>query len=105
MPLYEFECQRCRYRFTRVMHVVEYKEPPCPSCMDRTEQVYDHGNYGIKLGMTPGKRSGFYEYDYGKKATWDLTVPGKIDELRKAGVIPPDPFDKVPKWSDPHALD
>jgi DUF971 family protein len=72
--------------------------------MDRTEQVYDHGNYGIKLGMTPGKRSGFYEYDYGKKATWDLTVPGKMEELKKAGVLR-DPFDDVPSKGNPHALD
>jgi len=104
MPLYEFECTRCGYRFTRVMHVKEYKEPPCPSCLHTTEQVYEHAHHGIKLGMTPGKRSGFYEYDYGKKATWDLTVPGKMEELKKAGVIR-DPFDDVPSKGNPHALD
>jgi hypothetical protein len=32
-----------------------------------------------------------YDYDYGKKATWDMTVPGKMDMLKKEGRIR-DPF-------------
>ena len=105
MPLYEFECRGCGKRFTRVMHIKDYHEPQCPLCTCVTDQVYDRPP-AFALGMTPGKRSGFYDYDYGKKATWDLTVPGKIRELIKAGIIPPDPFDAVPpKRNDPNVLD
>jgi putative FmdB family regulatory protein len=31
MPIYEFECISCGYRFERVMKVTE-STPPCPSC-------------------------------------------------------------------------
>lgn len=104
MPVYEFECRACRERFTRLMHHQDYTEPPCPLCGDATDQVFDKGNGGFTLGMTPGKRSGFYDYDYGKKATWDLTAPGKMEQLKKAGVIR-DPFDEVPKRSNPDVID
>ncbi len=50
---------------------------------------------GFVLGRTPGKNTGFYDLDYGKRATEDLTVPGKMEALKKAGVIK-DPFEGQP---------
>ena len=37
-------------------------------------------------------RSGVYALDYGRRATEDLTVPGKMDALKREGRIR-DPFD------------
>lgn len=92
MALYEFECNLCGERFEKVIPVEQYHEPECPLCGGVTEQVL-RGHGGGFFKMTPGKETGVYDYDYGKKATWDLTVPGKSDRLKKEGVIR-DPFDK-----------
>jgi len=59
-----------------------------------------------RFAFTPGRETGAYEYDYGKKATWDLTPPGKYDRLRHDGVVE-NPFmdydeevraGKIPSW-------
>lgn len=78
-------------RFERVMHFSEYHEPPCPKCGAPTDQVFDRGHGASWFKMTPGKWTGVYDYDYGKKATWDMTVKGKRDYLTKEGIIS-DPF-------------
>jgi putative FmdB family regulatory protein len=31
MPIYEYECERCRHRFERVMKIGE-SAPACPAC-------------------------------------------------------------------------
>lgn len=87
MPVYEFECRQCGLRFTRIMHHTEYHEPPCPDCASETDQMFDGGNGGSFFKQTPGKDTGVYDHEYGKKATWDLTVPGKMERLRKEGRI------------------
>jgi hypothetical protein len=92
MALHEFECKKCGKRVTLVMTFNTYRQPLC-ICGGETEQVFDKGHGGFKFAYTPGKRTGVYEYDYGKKSTWDLTVPGKYEELKKAGIVG-DPFDK-----------
>jgi putative FmdB family regulatory protein len=93
MALHEFECSLCGERFERVMHYSEVHDPDCPLCGGKTDQVYDRGNGASFFRMTPGKETGVYDFDYGKKATWDLTVPGKMERLKKEGTIA-DPFDK-----------
>lgn len=95
---YEFKCLDDG---ERLMFVCPYKErdtlhPHCPLCGQEMEQDYTF--YGYRLGRKDGKDTGFYDYDYGKKATWDLTPPGKIERLKKAGTIH-DPFDDVPPRS------
>ncbi len=47
---------------------------------------------GAWFKHVPGKETGVYEHDWGKKATWDLTIPGKIERLERDGRIPRDPF-------------
>jgi hypothetical protein len=42
-----------------------------------------------------GKDSGVYDYEYGKRATWDCTAPGKIERLKKDGRWK-DPFENSP---------
>lgn len=93
MPLYEFECTNCSTRIERVIPLSAYEEPPCPECGGKTEQKFETGHGGSFFRMTPGKETGIYDFDYGKKATWDLTVPGKMERLKREGVIG-DPFEK-----------
>lgn len=44
-----------------------------------------------KFAQTTGRDSGIYQNDYGKRATEDLTPPGKWARLRKEGIVT-DPF-------------
>jgi len=74
------------------MHYKDYFEPKC-ECGAPTDQVFDHGNGASFFKMTPGKWTGVYDFDYGKKATWDMTVKGKKEYLTKEGIIS-DPFEK-----------
>ena len=92
MAIYEFECSLCGERFERSIPCAEYREPECVFCGGKTEQVFINGSGGFNFKMYPGKWTGMYDYDRGKKATWDLTVPGKMDILKKDGTIR-DPFE------------
>jgi hypothetical protein len=66
----------------------------CPQCGQTFEQdLRGHGGFSFK--RTPGVRSGVYALDYGRRATEDLTVPGKMEMLKKEGRIK-DPFDSGP---------
>lgn len=87
MPLYEFRCKECGEVFQKVIRLDKYHEPSCPKCGSETEQIFINGNGGFSLETTPGRETGFYDLDHGKKATWDLTVPGKLERLRKEGRI------------------
>jgi putative FmdB family regulatory protein len=87
----EFECGTCGERFERTMSIHSVEDPACPFCGGNTDQVFDHGNVSGWFKQTPGKLTGVYDYDYGKKATWDLTAPGKMEMLKKEGRIR-DPF-------------
>lgn len=94
MPLYEFQCRKCLKLTELVMSVADYTEPPCDKCGGPTDQVWSHGHGGFAFKMTYGRWTGLYDYDYGSKATWDLSPPGKIEELKKAGRIA-DPFEEA----------
>ena len=90
MPLYEFSCP-CGHSMEVIWKVSEYQEPSCPRCGRRMEQVLKgHGGWNCRLN---GKMTGMYDYDLGKKATWDLTPPGKYQDLKEKGIIR-DPFDE-----------
>ena len=64
----------------------------CPVCGERLEQELGTGDRSW-FAQTFGKWTGVYDYDYGKKATWDLTPKGKLQELTRLGVCG-DPFSK-----------
>jgi hypothetical protein len=66
----------------------------CPICGSKfSPDLRGHGGAWFK--QTFGKWTGTWDYDYGRKATWDLTPPGKMDELKRMGKIK-DPFDSAP---------
>jgi len=93
MAIYPFKCLNCGM-ITEVTSSIKEDLPKPKHCLEDMEQII--GDVGFVLGRTVGVRSGFYDLDYGRRATEDLTVPGKMEELKKAGVLK-DPFDDVPK--------
>lgn len=74
----------------------EWTHGTCHVCGEPLELDLGSGDgHRSFFRQTFGKWTGVYEYDYGKKATWDLTPKGKIQTLKHQGVIR-DPFDSGP---------
>ncbi len=59
MPLYEYECVKCRHRFEERRKVTDPPASRCPSCRGRVRRVYQP--VGIIF-----KGSGFHVTDYGR---------------------------------------
>jgi putative FmdB family regulatory protein len=63
MPIYEYECGRCRSRFELKRHFSEEGETPCPKCQGDTHRMFSP----VPIIF---KGSGFFatdsrkEYDY-----------------------------------------
>lgn len=88
---YEYDCPKG--------HVILRTRPMSDPSIDRVyckehRTLAEWHPFAVRtvFGRTVGRDSGFYTLDYGKRATEDLTVPGKLDRLKKAGTIQ-DPFD------------
>lgn len=89
MPTYEYECQKCGYRFEQFQSITEEPLKRCPICRCKVKRL---------LGMGAGvifKGNGFYQTDYRsqsyresekqEKSTADLK-DGKKKETKKASV-------------------
>ena len=93
MPVYPFECPECDWKDEVTWSITDHDNLPiplCTACGQRMEQKVCPST--ITFAFTPGERTGVYKHDYGTYATHYLTVPGKMEELKKAGIIA-DPFE------------
>jgi putative FmdB family regulatory protein len=96
MPIYPFKCPDCNEETEKVWSIHDYDNLPVPLCIacgQFMEQKLCSAT--ITFAFTPGERTGVYKHDYGKYATHDLTVPGKMAELEQAGVLS-DPWKNAP---------
>jgi putative FmdB family regulatory protein len=60
MPLYEYQCNKCRHRFEKIQ---KFSDPPvkkCPECGGSVEQL-------LSAPAVQFKGSGWYVTDYAKK--------------------------------------
>ena len=78
MPLYEYECRRCRHRFERIQKYSDPLARKCPSCKGSVR----------KLISAPGirfKGTGWYITDYARKGRTDESSEGdsKKDDSKK----------------------
>ena len=58
MPLYEFECNKCKHPFDKVMSIkkMETETVPCPKCdSDDVKKLISSGGIRIGLGGYQGK--------------------------------------------------
>ncbi len=78
MPVYEYECGHCSYRFDMKQGFDEEPEAICPQCQGRARRVF-HAAPVIFKG------SGFYATDSRKKSSEPETGQGesKTDESEK----------------------
>jgi putative FmdB family regulatory protein len=61
MPLYEYECRKCKHRFEKIQKFSDRPEKKCPQCGGPLEKV-------ISAAAVQFKGTGWYVTDYAKKS-------------------------------------
>jgi putative FmdB family regulatory protein len=62
MPLYEYECKKCKHRFEKILKFSDKPMKKCPDCGGAVEQL-------ISAPTVQFKGAGWYVTDYAKKGT------------------------------------
>ena len=62
MPLYEYQCKKCHYRFEKIQKFSDKPMKKCPDCGGPVEQL-------ISAPAVQFKGSGWYVTDYAKKGS------------------------------------
>jgi len=62
MPLYEYQCKKCRHRFEKIQKFSDKPMKKCPDCGGPLEQL-------ISAPAVQFKGSGWYITDYAKKGS------------------------------------
>ena len=60
MPLYEYQCRRCKHRFERIQKFSDPILKTCPECGGTVDQL-------LSAPAVRFKGSGWYETDYARK--------------------------------------
>lgn len=61
MPIYEYECTKCKHRFERIQKFSDPHVKKCPECRSKVEQV-------LSAPAVQFKGSGWYVTDYARKS-------------------------------------
>lgn len=75
MPLYEYQCKKCKHKFEKIQ---KFSDPPvrkCPECGSPVEKI-------MHAPAVQFKGSGWYVTDYGGKQTTD--TPKSEDSSEKS---------------------
>jgi putative FmdB family regulatory protein len=62
VPLYEYECQKCHYRFEKLQRLSDPPPPKCPECGGKVSQL-------VSAPAVQFKGSGWYVTDYARKGS------------------------------------
>jgi putative FmdB family regulatory protein len=62
MPLYEYQCKKCKYRFEQIQKFSDNPVKKCPECGGPVEKL-------ISTSAVQFKGSGWYVSDYGRKGS------------------------------------
>jgi putative FmdB family regulatory protein len=77
MPLYEYECKKCKHRFERIQSFAARHTKKCPECGGPIEQM-------ISAPAVQFKGSGWYVTDYAKKPSSGSTSSSSSDSDSKS---------------------
>jgi putative FmdB family regulatory protein len=72
MPLYEYQCTKCKHRFERIRKFSDRPISKCPECGSKVEQL-------ISAAAVQFKGSGWYVTDYAKKSSSGSSESGASD--------------------------
>ncbi len=76
MPLYEYECQDCHFRFEKLQRLSDPPPRKCPECGGKVSQL-------LSAPAVQFKGSGWYVTDYARKgAPPDSKSPDKKGETK-----------------------
>ncbi len=62
MPLYEYQCKKCKHRFEKILKFSDKHITKCPKCGGPVEQL-------LSAPAVQFKGSGWYVTDYAKKSS------------------------------------
>lgn len=68
MPLYEYQCKKCKHRFEKIQKFSDKMLKKCPECGGPIEQM-------ISAPAVQFKGSGWYVTDYAKKSSASHATP------------------------------
>ena len=88
MPTYEYECQKCGYRFEKFQKMSDKPLSKCPQCKGKVKRLISAGTGLIFKG------SGFFITDYKKK---NISTPGKKEKQAESKNKENKPKDKGEK--------
>lgn len=78
MPLYEYQCKKCKHRFEKIQKFSDPLVKKCPECGGPVEQL-------LSAPAVQFKGSGWYVTDYaGKKTGSEPSSSDKSDKSEKA---------------------
>jgi len=79
MPMYEYQCRKCKHHFERIRKFSDRALKTCPECGGRLEQL-------VSASSVRFKGSGWYATDYPSKGSSKTSKEGASE---KAGSEPP----------------
>ena len=71
MPTYEYECESCGYKYSKIQKMRDESEKICPPCNKTVHRIIS-GGIGVIF-----KGSGFYATDYKKKKSTNDSCCGE----------------------------
>jgi putative FmdB family regulatory protein len=72
MPLYEYQCKKCKHRFEKIQKFSDKMLTKCPECGGPIEQM-------VSAPAVQFKGSGWYVTDYAKKGSSSASSPSSSD--------------------------
>ncbi len=75
MPIYEYECQKCEYRFERLQKLSDPPPTKCPQCGGKVAQL-------LSPPAVQFKGSGWYVTDYARKGSAPTSSDGSKTESK-----------------------
>ena len=77
MPLYEYQCKKCKHRFEKIQSFSDAPIKKCPECGAAVEKLFS-------APAVHFKGSGFYVTDYAKKAAAETGAAAGKTEAKGA---------------------
>ena len=78
MPLYEYQCRKCKHRFERIRKFSDRALKTCPECGGRLEQL-------VSASSVRFKGSGWYATDYASKSSGKTSKEGASEKAGSEG--------------------
>jgi putative FmdB family regulatory protein len=95
MPIYEYECKKCKHRFEKIKKVSDPQEKKCPKCGGAVERL-------LHAPAVQFKGSGWYATDYASKGSTrsEAKAESEMDKAVKASEKPSEKSDPKPEKTE-----